>query len=73
MRYETLGDLRVPKIGFGTWTIGGEGSADPARDTRSLAALRSALELGYTHFDTAEFMPRAMRRFCLAGPSVTPA
>jgi diketogulonate reductase-like aldo/keto reductase len=54
MRYETLGDLRIPKIGFGTWTIGGEGSADPALDTRSLAALRSALELGYTLFDTAE-------------------
>jgi diketogulonate reductase-like aldo/keto reductase len=54
MRYETLGDLRIPKIGFGTWTIGGEGSADPALDTLSLAALRSALELGYTLFDTAE-------------------
>jgi len=29
-------------------------SADRAQDARSLAALRSALELGYTHFDTAE-------------------
>ena len=54
MRYETLQNLSIPKIGFGTWTIGGEGSPDPARDTRSLAALLSALELGYTHFDTAE-------------------
>ena len=54
MRYETVQNLSIPKIGFGTWTIGGEGSPDPTRVTRSLAALRSALELGYTHFDTAE-------------------
>jgi diketogulonate reductase-like aldo/keto reductase len=54
MRYETLQDLSIPKIGFGTWRIGGEGSPDPARDAISLSALRSALELGYTHFDTAE-------------------
>ena len=55
MRYETIQDLRIPKIGFGTWTIGGESSADYARDDASMAALRSALELGHTHFDTAEY------------------
>jgi diketogulonate reductase-like aldo/keto reductase len=54
MRYETIHNLQVPKVGFGTWTIGGDSSADPARDERSLLALRSAIELGYTHFDTAE-------------------
>ncbi len=54
MRYENLHNLQIPKIGYGTWQIGGERSADPANDERSLAALRSALELGYTHFDTAE-------------------
>ena len=27
---------------------------EPSKDFRSLAALRSALELGYTHFDTVE-------------------
>jgi diketogulonate reductase-like aldo/keto reductase len=54
MKYETLHDIHIPVIGFGTWSIGGEMQADPARDSRSLAALRSALELGYTHFDTAE-------------------
>ncbi|MBI3957745.1 MAG: aldo/keto reductase [Chloroflexi bacterium] len=53
--YETLPTgLRVPQIGFGTWKIGGGHSADPSQDGWSLAALRSALELGYTHFDTAE-------------------
>jgi len=55
MRYETLHNLRLPKIGFGTWTIGGDTRPDHARDARSLAALRSALGLGYTHFDTAEY------------------
>lgn len=54
MRYETIHNLQIPKIGFGTWTIGGRGSADPTSDEKSLLALRSALELGYTHFDTAE-------------------
>ena len=54
MKYETIHHLQLPKIGFGTWTIGGRDSPDPSIDARSLAALHSALELGYTHFDTAE-------------------
>jgi diketogulonate reductase-like aldo/keto reductase len=55
MRYETVRNLSIPKIGFGTWTIGGESSPDLSQEDRSLASLRSALELGYTHFDTAEY------------------
>lgn len=54
MNYETIGAVTLPKIGFGTWKIGGEMSPNRARDAWSLAALRSALELGYAHFDTAE-------------------
>ena len=54
MKYETVNGTRIPKIGFGTWKIGGGSYADPSQDERSLAGLRSALELGYTHFDTAE-------------------
>jgi diketogulonate reductase-like aldo/keto reductase len=54
MHYETIQNVSLPKIGFGTWRIGGEGSPDRSLDARSLAALRSALDLGYTHFDTAE-------------------
>jgi diketogulonate reductase-like aldo/keto reductase len=54
MNYETVRTVTLPKIGFGAWKIGGEMSARPAHDAASLAALRSALELGYTHFDTAE-------------------
>ncbi len=54
MRTETVNNVRIPKIGFGTWTIGGDNTPEPSRDARSLTALHSALELGYTHFDTAE-------------------
>ncbi|GAP15514.1 aldo/keto reductases, related to diketogulonate reductase [Longilinea arvoryzae] len=54
MRYETIRELLIPKIGFGTWTIGGQENADLTGDDRFMAALRSALELGYTLFDTAE-------------------
>jgi diketogulonate reductase-like aldo/keto reductase len=54
MRTENFQGLHFPKIGFGTWRIGGRNTADPSVDAQSLAALRSALELGYTHIDTAE-------------------
>jgi diketogulonate reductase-like aldo/keto reductase len=54
MRYETINALNIPKIGFGTWTIGGDNTPDISRDDKSLTALHSALDLGYTHFDTAE-------------------
>ena len=53
--YETIfNGKQIPKIGFGTWSIGGGSRADPKLDSVSLTSLRSALEVGYTHFDTAE-------------------
>ncbi|MEW6084458.1 MAG: aldo/keto reductase [Chloroflexota bacterium] len=55
MKYETIHKTTLPKIGFGAWRIGGEGSPDPALDEVSLTALHTALEVGYTHFDTAEY------------------
>ena len=55
MKHETIHDLTLPKIGFGTWKIGGESSADSTTDSASMTALRSALEIGYIHFDTAEY------------------
>lgn len=54
MRYETIHNLQIPKIGFGTWSFGGTTVADHSGDAESLSALRSALDLGYIHFDTAE-------------------
>ncbi|MGE5374299.1 MAG: aldo/keto reductase [Bacteroidota bacterium] len=54
MKYETVHKVSLPKIGFGAWRIGGDSSPDPTLNSKSLTALRSALEIGYTHFDTAE-------------------
>ena len=54
MKHETVHGVSVPKIGFGTWKIGGDSYPDPKRDPASLTAVRTALEVGYTHFDTAE-------------------
>ncbi len=54
MRYETLHGLSIPKIGFGMWKIGGDSYPDPNLDPTALTALRTALEVGYAHFDTAE-------------------
>lgn len=54
MKHETVHGVTLPKIGFGTWRIGGETSPDPKLDEASLTALHTALETGYTHFDTAE-------------------
>jgi diketogulonate reductase-like aldo/keto reductase len=54
MKYETLQGLSLPKIGFGTWNIGGGRRPQPRRDAGDLRALRSALDLGCSHFDTAE-------------------
>ena len=54
MRHETVHNVSIPKIGFGTWSIGGGSYPDPKLDPTSMTALHSALETGYTHFDTAE-------------------
>jgi diketogulonate reductase-like aldo/keto reductase len=54
MKYETVHGHSIPKIGFGMWKIGGDSYPDRSRDSASIAALRVALEVGYTHFDTAE-------------------
>ncbi len=54
MKYETVHNVTLPKIGFGTWSLGGDSFPDPARDASSLAALHAALDTGCTHFDTAE-------------------
>ncbi len=55
MRYETLYDgTEVPVIGLGTWRIGGGMSADYSRDDYYVDVIQTAIEMGYTHIDTAE-------------------
>lgn len=59
MNYRPLGQtgLRVSDVGFGAWGIGGTaGDAvayGPTDDRESLRALRRALDLGVTFYDTA--------------------
>lgn len=54
MKYESLHGLSIPKIGFGTAQLGGVRMPDHSKDDYYLSSLRSALEIGYTHIDTAE-------------------
>ena len=41
-------------MGLGTWNVGGGSSPDYSQDERALRGLHAALEMGYTHIDTAE-------------------
>lgn len=44
-QYEMLDGNRIPALGLGTWAL---------RGTRCTTVVKKALELGYTHIDTAE-------------------
>lgn len=55
MDYEILYDgVKIPVIGQGTWGLGGGMTADYSNDVMALNVIRTAIELGYTHIDTAE-------------------
>lgn len=55
MQYETLPDgSQIPVLGLGTWPMGGGTSADYSRDEEYVALIQQAIEMGYTHIDTAE-------------------
>jgi len=55
MRYKSLynGDP-IPIIGQGTWRLGGGMQPDTSQDEMAVRAIQDAIELGYTHLDTAE-------------------
>ncbi len=55
MEFETLNtDFKIPVLGLGTWGIGGSLKADSTQDETSIHSIKNAIELGYTHIDTAE-------------------
>lgn len=55
MEYKNLtADFKIPIIGLGTWGIGGFMEPDFSKDEESTHAIKSAIELGYSHIDTAE-------------------
>ncbi len=45
---------RIPRIGLGTWRVGGEASPDHTRDAEMVNMIRSAIGSGYRLIDTAE-------------------
>jgi aryl-alcohol dehydrogenase-like predicted oxidoreductase len=57
-----LGDLEVTRVGFGAMQLAGPGVFGPPKDRdAAIDVLRTAVELGINHIDTADFY----------GPSVT--
>jgi pyridoxine 4-dehydrogenase len=51
-----LGDLTVGRMGFGAMQLAGPGVFGPPADhDEAIAVLRTAVELGITHIDTADF------------------
>jgi aryl-alcohol dehydrogenase-like predicted oxidoreductase len=83
MKTRTLGnsDLAITPIGFGAWAIGGdwEFGWGAQEDTKSIAAIHRALELGINWIDTAavyglghseEVVARALREWKGARPYV---
>jgi aryl-alcohol dehydrogenase-like predicted oxidoreductase len=62
MEQRVIGDREVSALGFGCWAIGGpfsDGEGKPlgwgeVDDDESIAAVRRAIELGVTFFDTAD-------------------
>jgi diketogulonate reductase-like aldo/keto reductase len=59
MQYKTLySGYSIPVLGQGTWGIGGFMSPDYSKDEAGVEAIRTAIELGYTHIDTAEMYGR---------------
>lgn len=62
MRQRVIGDRKISALGFGCWAIGGPFSDADGKplgwgevdDDESIAAIRRAMDLGVTFFDTAD-------------------
>ena len=46
--------FELPVLGLGTWRLGGGMSPDYSQDREAVENIRTAIDLGYTHLDTAE-------------------
>ncbi len=55
MKTRILNDgSHLPVLGLGTWQMGGGSNADHSQDDATTALIRDAIDMGYTHIDTAE-------------------
>jgi len=66
-----------PSLGFGAWAVGGAGWGAASAETDRLAAVRRAIELGITFFDTAptygDGVSERLLGRALKAPATTPA
>jgi diketogulonate reductase-like aldo/keto reductase len=53
--HEIAPEVMIPRIGLGTWGMGGRQIEDRRWDEETIIAIRMAIDLGLTHIDTAEF------------------
>ena len=53
--HEIAPGTKIPKIGLGTWGMGGKQIEDKRWDEETIIAIRIAIDLGLTHIDTAEY------------------
>jgi diketogulonate reductase-like aldo/keto reductase len=53
--HEMAPGTQIPKIGLGTWGMGGKQIEDKRWDEETITAIRMAIDLGITHIDTAEY------------------
>jgi diketogulonate reductase-like aldo/keto reductase len=53
--HEILPGVEIPKIGLGTWGMGGKQIEDKTWDEETITAIRMAIDLGISHIDTAEY------------------
>ena len=54
IEYTTLAGVRVPVLGLGTWQMGGKLERGTAHDKEEIEAIKTGIQLGLTHIDTAE-------------------
>src|SRR3990172_3256303 len=55
MEYKRLfNGEKISVLGLGTWRMGGSLYPDYSQDDQVIGTIQAAIELGYTHIDTAE-------------------
>ncbi len=61
------GGFSMPEYGLGTWQMGGRKERDPENDDKAdIEAIRTAIDLGITHIDTAEIYANGYSEMLLA-------
>ena len=52
---ELIKGVKIPVLGVGTWGMGGKHTTDYSNDAEAITAIRTAIDFGMTHIDTAEY------------------